>query len=236
MSDISHKIKPRLPALYNKTALHDPTDVVYGKQSIKAALCPQCGVTYSNDPFVLLHPVLTESGQPVKWSAFSTTVNTGKKKPPMYIVNPIFRDLPITVIRQGHRSVKGPHIVKSIDIVTLGQDTSVSIQGFFNLQTQRFYAFPSEFTLGRIKVRPLHHLELMDRKIFWGNPKRSALFYRPCKPIRTHTCRSWSGRKNIGKPCWSPPIRVSFIPYFCNGRPTATAALTAVSPLPGRRS
>lgn len=176
MSDISHKNQTAIACPVHKTALHDPTDVVYGKQSIKAALCPQCGVTYSNDPFVLLHPVLTESGQPVKWSAFSTTVNTGKKKPPMYIVNPIFRDLPITVIRQGHRSVKGPHIVKSIDIVTLGQDTSVSIQGFFNLQTQRFYAFPSEFTLGRIKVRPLHHLELMDPENLLGKSKKKRAF------------------------------------------------------------
>lgn len=160
----------------HKTALPDATDVVNREQSIKVALCPQCGVFYSNDPFVLLHPVLTETGQPVKWSAFSTTVNTGKRKPPIHIVNPIFHNLPVTVIRQGHRAVKGNHIVKGIDIVTLEKDTSVHIQGFFNLQTQKFYAFPSEFTLGRIKERPLYPLELLDPEKLLEKAKKTRAF------------------------------------------------------------
>ena len=184
MSDISRKNQAAIACPAHKTALPDATDVVYGKQSIKAALCPQCGVTYSNDPFVLLHPILTENGQPVKWSTFSTTVNTGKKKPPMRIVNPTFRNLPVNVIRQGHRSVKGPHIVKSIDIVTLGQDTSVSIQGFFNLQTQKFYAFPSEFTLDRINARPLYQLELMDPENLLGKSKKKRAFLQALQADR----------------------------------------------------
>ena len=176
MSDASRASQPAIACPVHKIALPDTTDIVYGEHLIKTAICPQCSVSYSNDPFVLVHPVPAEGGRPVKWSAFSTKINTGKKKPPMYIVHPTFHNLPITVIRQSLRAARGDHIIKGIDVVTLRQNCSVSIQGFFNLQSKKFYAFPSEFTLGRITERPLYLLDLQDPDNLLGKAKKTRAF------------------------------------------------------------
>lgn len=199
MPDMPRKRKTAIACPVHKIPLPDTIPILYRKRPIIAAVCSRCEITYSNDTCVLFHQVMTESGQPVRWSPFFTVTKAGKKKASMHSINPTFYNLPVTVIRQGHRSVKGDHMIQSVDIVTLGQGTPVKIEGFFNLQTQTFCAFPSEFTLGHINVRPLYRLELLDPENLLSKAKKTRAFLQALQTDKEAHLRKVEREENYRK-------------------------------------